>query len=882
MDSCPSCSRDAPAGSAYCPSCGAALEEPSAGATLRRTSPPSSEPSSGTSSGGRFLPGTVLAGRYRVVARVGRGGMGEVYRADDLKLDQPVALKFLPPEFRQDPARLQRLLSEVRIARQVSHPNVCRVYDVVEAEGEHFLAMEFVDGEDLASLLRKVDRLTGDRAVRIARQIGLGLHAAHELGVLHRDLKPHNVMIDGEGRVRITDFGLAALEDEVGGAEALSGTPSYMAPEQIAGESVTARSDIYALGIVLYELFTGCRPFTGKERPETPSAPSGVVTELDPAVEQLILRCLESEPHRRPPTALAVVSALPGGDPLAAALAAGETPSPAVVADAGDEGSLSPWIALPVLLFTLGAIVVSAHLFGQDSLLAKTDPDLSPPVLEDRARRVLDAVDHDVPATDSAYNITSAFEVPPFIARTDSSLDRWDRLADERPNAIAFNYRQASESFVPRAAGGVVDYDDPPPIRSGMAAVYLNGNGLLYGMEIVPPQRDESTGPYPEPVWEPLFEAAGLDIADFEPTDPRWTPGVYCDERVAWTGEPAGWLAYPVRVEAGAYHGNPVYFQIVDPSLEPWRDPGASVPGNPIQRMFFPLLNLLVIVGGAALAVRNLRLGRGDRRGALIVGSVAFAAYELSWVFASHHGGGLGEIDELLEWTGKVLVEQGLMVGMMYLVLEPFIRRRWPESLVSWSRLMAGRLHDPLVGRHVLYGAAIGSAALLISALTYRAPLLFGHPPGEPPGLDWDALKGTRWVVAELLYAVRHSLAMPMTGLFLIALVAQITRRRWIALVVVAPLFSLPDPSWQSYPWIQFPLALLTSAIFVVMLVRFGLVAGVVAIVYANELPNYPLTLDFSTWYAGSTILALAVATALALFGFFVSLGGRRLIADEE
>jgi serine/threonine-protein kinase len=264
------------------------------------------------------------------------------------------------------------------------------------------------------------------------------------------------------------------------------------------------------------------------------------------------------------------------------------------------------------------------------------------------------------------------------------------------------------------------------------------------------------------------------------------------------------------------------------------------------------------------------------------VGGLAFGAYTLSWVFAASHSGGLGEIDQFLEWTGKVLVEHGLMVAMMYLVLEPFIRRRWPASLVSWSRLMAGRVRDPLVGRHILYGAAIGAAALLLSALTYRAPLLLGQPPGEPPGIDWDALKGTRWVIAELLYAVRHSLAMPMTALFLIALVAQITRRRWIALVFVSVVFILPDPSWQTAPWVQIPLALLIAAMFVTMLVRFGLVAGIVAIVYGSELPKYPLTLDFSHWYAGSTILALSVAVALPLYGFFVSLGGTKLLPDEE
>ena len=196
--------------------------------------------------------------------------MGEVYRADDLKLGQPVALKFLPPDVDRDPARLTQLHTEVRMARQVSHPNVCRVYDIDEVDGHTFLSMEYVDGEDLASLLRRIGRFPEDRALEIARQICAGLAAAHERGVVHRDLKPANVMIDGAGRVRITDFGLAGLAGET----IRAGTPAYMAPEQLAGGEVTARSDIYALGLVLYEIFTGQRALDGKNLAELIAAAS--------------------------------------------------------------------------------------------------------------------------------------------------------------------------------------------------------------------------------------------------------------------------------------------------------------------------------------------------------------------------------------------------------------------------------------------------------------------------------------------------------------------------------------------------------------------------------------------------------------------------------
>ena len=166
--------------------------------------------SSDTLDGEGFTPGTVIAERYRVIGLIGRGGMGEVYRADDLKLGQPVALKFLPRDLANDRGRLDRFFTEVRMARQVSHPNVCRVYDIAEVDGQHFLSMEYVDGEDLASLLKRIGRLPPDKALDVARQLCAGLAAAHDRGVLHRDLKPANVMLDGRGRARITDFGLAA------------------------------------------------------------------------------------------------------------------------------------------------------------------------------------------------------------------------------------------------------------------------------------------------------------------------------------------------------------------------------------------------------------------------------------------------------------------------------------------------------------------------------------------------------------------------------------------------------------------------------------------------------------------------------------------------
>jgi len=209
---CSSCGEALPGMSRYCPGCGGVIDA-SAGSPTRtlhghgagaattpdrsghRTST-SSSPSS-DSDHGRFVPGTLLLGRYRILGLLGRGGMGEVYRADDLKLGQTVALKFLPPDLAQDAGRLARFHAEVRLARQVSHPSVCRVYDLGDLDGQPFLSMEYIDGEDLSTLLRRIGRLPEDKATEVARQICAGLAAAHERGVVHRDLKPGNVMIDG-------------------------------------------------------------------------------------------------------------------------------------------------------------------------------------------------------------------------------------------------------------------------------------------------------------------------------------------------------------------------------------------------------------------------------------------------------------------------------------------------------------------------------------------------------------------------------------------------------------------------------------------------------------------------------------------------------------
>src|SRR6187399_2813545 len=559
MPACPACATEIPGSAVFCPRCSAPtpwgsdvthLISRTPGPAPRKAAASTSWLSSTDSiDDARFIPGAMLAERYRMVGLLGRGGMGEVYRADDLKLGQPVALKFLPEELDSDPARLTQLHSEVRMARQVSHPNVCRVYDVGEYDGHTFLSMEYVDGEDLASLIRRIGRFPEDRAVELARQLCAGLAAAHDRGVVHRDLKPANIMLDGSGKIRITDFGLAGAAGEI----LRAGTPAYMAPEQLAGGEVTPRSDIYALGLVLYEMFTGRRAIEGRNlaeliarrEQEGITEPSQIVRDLDPSIDRAIMRCIELDPARRPSSALAVAAALPGGDPLAAALAAGETPSPEMVAAAGTTSALKPAGAFAGLFLALAGIVAAIALSDR-MLVTNLVPLSKPPViLAERAKQIVQAFGYEV-GTDSAY----AFAIANYLgyAGRDNNIGTRERFASGTPAALHFWYRTSPTVMVPTGNRPRVSQDDPPLIISGMTTVVLDPDGRLVRFSAVPPQVDATSTQKPLD-WKPMFEAAGLDFTAFTPSAPEWTPPLYADTRAAWVGPQPGLDGTALRIE---------------------------------------------------------------------------------------------------------------------------------------------------------------------------------------------------------------------------------------------------------------------------------------------------------------------------------------------
>ena len=246
----------------------------------------------------RFVPGYVLAGRYRMIARLGTGAMGEVWRADDLLLGTPVALKLIHSA---DADSRAHILHEVRLTRQITHPAICRVFDVGESDTEVFYSMELIDGEDLATVIRRVGRLPAEKVLDIGRQLCDGLVAAHAQGIVHRDLKPANVLIDEDGCVRITDFGIAVARNE-SAQRSRSEAGGHLAPEQLdAGAALSERTDIYAVGLILYELLTGRHAFEGRpDRRRPPTRPATLVEDVDPRLEKAILSSIASDPRNRP------------------------------------------------------------------------------------------------------------------------------------------------------------------------------------------------------------------------------------------------------------------------------------------------------------------------------------------------------------------------------------------------------------------------------------------------------------------------------------------------------------------------------------------------------------------------------------------------------
>jgi len=723
----------------------------------------------------------------------------------------------------------------------------------------------------------------------VARQLCAGIAAAHEQGILHRDLKPGNVMIDGRGQVKITDFGLAGIAAELKGPESRLGTPAYMAPEQLAGREITVRSDIYALGLVLYELFTGRHAFEGRTPAErqrhpsgaTPMSPASLVDGIDPAVERVILRCLEKDATLRPSSAIAVTAALPGGDPIAAALAAGETPSQELLAEAGQSGGLRPalaWTGLAVFLAALGLVVVLAD---RSQLMRMVPLDKSPEVLTARAQEILRA---------SGYADRPADQLQCFAPNNDylSHLEKLGTRADipkamrgGRPAGMLFWYRQSPVPLTKLGPATIGDwFTDPPNTAPGMAQVVLDPQGRLQSLTVVPPDRAGSAEPETPADWRPLLAAAELDPASLKEVAPSWAPPVYADRRAAWEGTYPGEPDVPIHVEAAACGGRPVWFRILEPWVETTTreappDPGRSRVSDLVMTASF----VVMLTGAAILAFRNVRLGRGDRRTALRF-ALYLGAARMVWFLGAHHVATQYEITIFMGHLSYALQRFGL-VWILYMALEPYARRLWPQMLVSWVRLFDGRLRDPLVGRDLLIGSLAGIAVALTQRLVRGYTGALGLKPFLPDADAFEVLRGLRYAVTTV--AIAHTLSVLdfLVPVMLFLVVRVLTRRTWagIAIVSLVGIVGLYPGAGNVPIWLLGTLPILV--LFWYLYLRVGLLPLILCASIKDLVTHLPLTFDLSSWYAPAGLPGLLLVLLVVFWGFRTSVAGRPLFRDE-
>ncbi len=852
------------------------------------------EPDSDPSSGGgdlfdtpRFTAGTLVAERYRIVGLLGRGGMGEVYRADDLKLNQTVALKFVPPIFSTNDAWLTRLHNEVRIARQVTHPNVCRVFDIGEFAGEHFISMEYVDGDNLASLIRRIGRLPRDKSLQITRQLCAGVAAAHEKGVLHRDLKPANVMIDGRGHVRITDFGLAAPAEQVRSKDLQAGTPAYMAPEQFSGKPVSVRTDIYALGLLMYEMFTG-RPafeassfseFAHKQKEENPPPPSEVFRLLDPHIEEVILACMQKDPRKRPGSALAVSAALPGGDPLAAALAAGETPSPEVVAAAGSNKCVKPRWAIAWLAAVILCMIVAFAVSTRTNFITQVPLNNPPAVLTHTAQTLLRNLGYTDSPVDTASGFMANGDYYKWVIRNHQPHIVTEKLAKGEPGVTFFWYRQHQAHLLPLAAQDSVirvSPTDPAMLESGMIGIKLDPRGMLYELSVVPQEESSaqdnaaSQSGNDDAVINTLFAAAGLDRANFNESSPQVNPPTFADKRYAWSGELNDAYHTPARIELAMLNHKPVFFTINGPWKIPERtfmDKLASI--NMRQNIIARLIIMVITLVSASLfAYHNLKTGRADRVGALRLTTLFLLGGIVVWAFRSHHVTNF-VLEYMLFTRGlSSICVPALYVALFYLALEPYVRRTWPETIISWSRVLSGRFFDPLVARHILYGSLAGTLCAIVHQICHSLPgnwrtvIPFATLISQTEHLDAS-------VFGSLLNAALISTLVGLLLLLLLVVLRIILRKKEIAGIIFCMIYIAATCQWTYGAYASWVSEGLIAISYLILLVRFGLVSAIASFFFSIVLDEFPITADTQAWYFSFSlysIVTLVAITAVAAY----------------
>jgi hypothetical protein len=850
MALCPTCGGLIRAKSALrCPFCGvslAASETRTASAEILTRDPDdvpgSLDPSSTPIGDARFVPGRLFAARFRIVSLLGRGAIGEVYRADDLRLGQPVALKLLTTLGSRPRDALARFAAEVRLARAIAHPNVCRVFDIGEADGWHYLSMEYVDGETLASVRQRIGRLPPEKAIDVARQICAGLAAAHEHRVLHRDLKPANIMLDGRGRVRIMDFGLAMHPGDR--VDRIAGTPAYIASEQLAGKEPTERSDLFSLGLVIYEIVTGTpalRASSFLERagaaldPGTLAFPNGV----DPRIVDIIRQCLAADPLERPRSALHVAGHFPGGDAIAAALADGRVPTPDIVASAHAGAALAPAAAAALLGLVVGGLGLIG-LCGDVLTVAPADVPKPPEALAERARDLLGRLGETAKAVDQEFGFEAV------------DIDGGGRM-------VRFVYRSSPVPLKPFNLLHLVTRSDPPNDVPGMATVTLNTSGRLIAFSRIVTDPPLPSG---ETRWADVFREADLDLGSFDRAPAEHRPLVPHDDVMTWVRRQPG--GEPLRVTGATLAQMPVAFNTQSTRAEDRIRGVIATQRSELGEAVLWVIVIVIFSGTAVMVRRHLRAGEGDLHGARTLAAVAVIGGLLCTLLQAHHVRDMIQEVVVLFSAAAWCLLWAAFSWLAYLAFEPYVRRLWPRTLITWTRVLSGRFNDPLVGRDLLVGILAGTLMAVASLLIV---MMHARTPAEAwviPALH--SLRSSRLFASRLTFLVLDSLQFSLGGFFLLLFFRVVLRRTWLAVVMLL-LVNVPLSAWSWTPT-AVVYAIGTGGLACFVFLRLGLLAGVAMLATERLLTSLPITLDFDAWYVASSALVLLLVLGVALVAF--------------
>jgi hypothetical protein len=416
---------------------------------------------------------------------------------------------------------------------------------------------------------------------------------------------------------------------------------------------------------------------------------------------------------------------------------------------------------------------------------------------------------------------------------------------------------------------GVIQEDDPKPTISGMIDLRQDPQGHLTYLEAIPAQKEDHPGQEQKPDWSPLFAAAGLDMSKFQSATPQWTSLAASDTRQAWIGQWPGFNRRPLRVEAGACHGRPVFFSLIGP----WTK-ASRMPSSDTTQLAARILVILVLVaplfGAVFLAHWNVTHGKGDRQGAMRLAALVFSLHMALWIFEAHIASVENFLYLLFVSVGTALLWGGA-VWTLYLAIEPYIRRYWPQGIISWTRALSGRWRDPLVGRDVLYGVILGVVFCCLYGVRNHIEALYGAAPAM---LSTDYLGSARAAFGQWFLRLPSSVSSTLGVFLLLFFCRALLRKPWLSAMGFVLLLAAVKSVGSDYPTLEWPMQILLYIVLAAGALRYGLVTLAVAIFTADMALNVPVTLNPSAWYFSNATFAIASVGALAFWGFYTSLAG--------